>query len=153
MRNSGYRWNNCFFNSSLSSTVSDASFELGSALELVIERMTSETLAISYRKEGSEQGWPRPLLMALYRAVQEGLTNIHKHASAAHVNVWLQFSDKEARLRIVDDGIGFDLDQYTSGTGLRGLRERVAELEGLITIDSRPNEGTVLDIRIPRIEL
>ncbi|MEM7030814.1 MAG: ATP-binding protein [Chloroflexota bacterium] len=87
--------------------------------------------------------------MVLFRAMQEGLTNIHKHAAASRVNLWLQFSDEQAHLRIVDNGTGFDLSATTQGMGLVGVRERVATLGGTFAIDSRQNEGTVLDIIIP----
>ncbi|MEM7115235.1 MAG: sensor histidine kinase [Chloroflexota bacterium] len=124
-------------------------FDLMPAVELIIGRMKSDQLAITYRLDGDESNCPQSTRLALYRAVQEGLTNIHKHAAASHVNLWLQFSPRQARLRIIDDGIGFDLQQKTYGVGLKGVRERIAALGGKVTVDSRPTEGTVLDINIP----
>lgn len=124
-------------------------FDLMPAVELIVGRMKSDKLAITYRLDGDESNCPQSTRLALYRAIQEGLTNIHKHAGASHVNLWLQFSPRQARLRIVDDGIGFDLQQKTYGVGLKGVRERTAALGGKVTVDSRPTEGTVLDINIP----
>ena len=124
-------------------------FDLMPAVELIIGRMKSDKLAITYQLDGDESNCPQSTRLALYRAIQEGLTNIHKHAAASHVNLWLHFSPRQARLRIIDDGVGFDLQQKTYGVGLKGVRERIAALDGKFTVDSRPTEGTVLDINIP----
>ena len=128
----------------------DESFQFVPAIELLIERIATNELAISYQLDGDANAHSKSTRLAFFRAIQEGLTNIHKHASASQANLWLQFASNQARLRIIDDGIGFDLQQHTSGLGLRGVRERVENLGGCIQIESRPNEGTILDIQIPQ---
>ncbi len=125
-------------------------FELMPAVELLIGRIATDELAINYHLDGDETLYPQPTRLVFFRAIQEGLTNVYKHATASHVNLWLQFLPQQARLRIVDDGVGFDTKQQTSGTGLRGVQERVESLGGTVVIESRPDEGTVLDIILPQ---
>ena len=129
---------------------SDDNFALVPAIELLIGRISNDQLAISYNLEGDEALCPTPARIVFFRAVQEGLTNIYKHATASHVNLWLQFLPQKARLRIVDDGVGFDTQLRAEGSGLRGLRERIEALGGTVAIESHPNEGTVLDIILPQ---
>ena len=124
----------------------EETFNLKEAISLLIERFESEDLAISAAVDGDEIYWPQYLRQGLYRIVQEGLTNVHKHASASRVKIWLQFTSEKTRLRIIDDGIGFDLNQVSKGIGLPGMLERVESLGGTIDFDSREGEGTVIDI-------
>ncbi len=128
---------------------SDDQFELEPAIKLLIERFQTENLDIKFKVDGDESDYSQMSRMVLYRAVQEGLTNAHKHAAASRVSLWLQFKNEQAHLRIVDNGTGFNAEEQSRGMGLQGIRERVAKLGGSFTIDSRQSEGTVLDILIP----
>lgn len=127
----------------------DDTFALAPAIELLIGRMTNNQFDVNCHFDGDERLYPQPVRLVMFRAIQEGLTNIYKHASAAHVNLWLQFLPGQARLRLIDDGAGFDPLQTTDGNGLLGLRERVEALGGTLMIDSRLEEGTILDITLP----
>ena len=84
----------------------------------------------------------------LFRVVQESLTNIEKHARASRVQIRLIFHAGGLRLRIVDDGIGFDVPAIRvdprRGIGMRNMRERVESIGGSFTIDSRPGRTAVL---------
>ena len=90
---------------------------------------------------------------ALYRIVQEALTNVLKHAGASHVSVVLNRLDREVSAVIEDDGRGFDPEaqQAAGGTGLGllGMRERARQLGGRITVESTPGTGTTVFVRIP----
>lgn len=86
---------------------------------------------------------------ALYRIVQEGLTNIAKHASATNVQIRVGDERDRVFLEIVDDGHGFDLSQSPTGLGLVGIRERAKMLDGEFEIESRLETGT--RIRVSRI--
>lgn len=89
---------------------------------------------------------------ALYRIVQEGLTNIVRHAQAETASVVLESTDDKVLLIIEDDGQGFDIDSLTSQEehlGLHGIRERAALLNGTLVIESAPGLGTSLYIEIP----
>lgn len=88
--------------------------------------------------------------IALYRAVQEALTNVARHAEAARVEVALGSDAGEAFARVTDDGRGFEPERATAGgVGLRGMRERLELLGGRLTISAGPNGGTVLTAWVP----
>jgi PAS domain S-box-containing protein len=92
--------------------------------------------------------------LALYRIVQETLTNVARHAHAKRVEIEIRAGAAEFSLTVVDDGGGFDpsaLLHRSAGSrlGLIGIRERVAVLGGVLRIDSRPGAGTTVAVRIP----
>ncbi|MFZ5816098.1 MAG: HAMP domain-containing sensor histidine kinase [Bacillota bacterium] len=88
---------------------------------------------------------------ALFRIAQEALNNVAKHARASRVRVELSREPEGIRLRVADDGIGFDRRAGVSPTsvGLVGMQERVAALGGQIRVRSRPGEGTEVDVLLP----
>lgn len=92
---------------------------------------------------------PGETATALFRIAQESLTNVAKHARATQVHIRLHVDENHRRFSIRDDGCGFDPDSATSGLGLIGIRERVRMLGGRFTIDSKPGEGTRLEIELP----
>ena len=87
----------------------------------------------------------------LYRIVQEALTNIARHAQAGRVSVVLE-RRRDAVLVVEDDGIGFDVEKTMTSSerlGLRGMRERASVAGGTLAIETVPNQGTTLIVRIP----
>lgn len=106
-------------------------------------------------------GVPRPLPTAveivLYRVAQESLSNVAKHASATRAEITLSYSDSMARLRVQDNGAGFDVDKATTGTpsadgsgfGLGGMQQRVRSASGTFQIDSSPGAGTTVLVTVP----
>jgi len=87
---------------------------------------------------------------AIYRIVQEALTNIVKHASARSVSVVVAVAEGAVRTVVEDDGSGFDVDKIRQGAlGLVGMRERVALLGGRFDIQSAPGFGTTLVAELP----
>jgi signal transduction histidine kinase len=84
-----------------------------------------------------------------YRLVQEGLTNVVKHADAQQVQVRVTDVDDTVEILVRDDGRGFEGDAETQGFGLIGMRERVALVHGTLDVESAPGEGTTLRARIP----
>jgi PAS domain S-box-containing protein len=95
------------------------------------------------------------LVIACFRAVQEALTNVARHARARHVWIRLQQNDEFVELSIRDDGVGFDVAKALERTdngghlGLLGMKERVDMLGGTLHISSRPGHGTRIRISIP----
>lgn len=91
----------------------------------------------------------------VYRIVQEALNNTLKHAEAVTVYVILTFRGNEVVLVIEDDGCGFDLidekpaEERFGGHGLIGMKERASMLGGSLEIESRPDTGTTILVRIP----
>jgi signal transduction histidine kinase len=103
-------------------------------------------------------GAPRPLAPAaehaLYRAAQEGLTNMRKHAGATHATLTLDFTDPgRVRLTLLDNGRGAPASGTApagdGGYGLRGLGERLALLGGTLTAANRPERGFALSVEVP----
>ena len=97
------------------------------------------------------------MLAALYRVAQEGLTNVQKHAQARHVLLDVQLGAEEARLRLRDDGTGFDTGTLSTlavspdhGFGLQGLQERLELIRGQMNISSDPQLGTELTVTVPK---
>jgi signal transduction histidine kinase len=86
---------------------------------------------------------PPDTSQAFYRAAQEALENIVRHAEAKHINVELAFNENKLSLLVEDDGIGFNPHDLISDTyGLRGLQERADLIGGECEIVSQPGEGT-----------
>ena len=91
---------------------------------------------------------PPEVETALYRIIQEALTNAVKHAGATHVAISVDESDGVVRLTVTDDGMGFDPGAPRSGFGLAGMRERVELLGGELEVASSP-EGTRVTAALP----
>jgi signal transduction histidine kinase len=97
--------------------------------------------------------------LALYRIVQEALTNARKHAQATGVQLSLQVAEASIILEIEDDGIGFQVPESLSELaqhgcfGLVGIQERVWEMGGSLQIRSAPGEGTCLHISMPVVSV
>ncbi len=89
---------------------------------------------------------------ALYRCVQEALTNTARHASAQNTAVELIWDQESIRLRVADDGIGFDLDGVKNSRGcfgLQGMEERVFLLRGRMEINTSAGQGAEIVIAVP----
>jgi len=85
----------------------------------------------------------------VYRAIQEALTNCVRHARAHSITVNVTGHDAGLNVSVSDDGIGFDLALRRDGLGLRGLEERVKELDGDMTITSAIGQGTTITMHLP----
>lgn len=88
---------------------------------------------------------------AVFRIVQESLTNVSRHAGASRVAVTLVSTDRALDLRVSDDGQGFDLESEHSGYsyGLLGMSERARLIGGTLQVDSAPGAGTMVSINLP----
>ncbi|MGM0651465.1 MAG: histidine kinase [Bacillota bacterium] len=94
----------------------------------------------------------QPVETALYRCVQESLTNIARHANASNAKVTISKENGILKITICDDGIGFEVDKMVISSehiGLTGMKERIKLLNGTFRIDSVLNEGTTIIIKIP----
>jgi signal transduction histidine kinase len=92
---------------------------------------------------------PESYRLALYRATQEALTNVQKHAGASQVWLVLAFSDAAITLTVSDNGRGVIRGSEQTGFGLRGLRERAGQLGGDLYVEPRKGGGTELSFRLP----
>jgi two-component system, NarL family, sensor histidine kinase UhpB len=104
---------------------------------------------------GDFAGLDESLKLTVYRLIQEGLTNIYKHASARQVDIVLALNIPalggmdELLLRVADDGRGMDAAARTRGFGLSGMRERVELAGGTFLMRSAPGRGFLFEARIP----
>jgi len=98
---------------------------------------------------------PRELETACFRIAQESLTNVARHAQAVSVSVQLERSRERLLLTVMDDGVGFDIDELrkiataASALGLRGMEERALAVGGYIEIDSGSGRGTRIRATFP----
>ena len=88
---------------------------------------------------------------AAYFVAAEALTNVAKYSRATYARLAAEDCDGVLALEIADDGIGGAA--LANGTGLRGLSDRVAAIDGKLTVDSRPGEGTRVSLAIPYDEV
>jgi two-component system, NarL family, sensor kinase len=100
---------------------------------------------------GAPCGRLRPdVELALYRIVQEALTNVIKHSRASRVSVLITRKRDSVAAVVEDDGVGFSPDEARDGgLGLVGMRERIALLDGRLTVESEPERGTTLVAEVP----
>jgi signal transduction histidine kinase len=126
-------------------------FGLVAALERLTEAFTEQTgMRVDFHSALGEKRLPPEVETALYRVVQESLTNIVKHANARSVSISLARRDSAVAAVIEDDGGGFDQRVVREGgVGLLGMRERLALLDGRLEIESRPGAGTTLVAEVP----
>jgi signal transduction histidine kinase len=126
-------------------------FGLVAALERLAESFTEQTgIAIAFQSLLPSARLTPEIETALYRIVQESLTNIVKHAQAHSVSIVLGRKSDSVSVIVEDDGVGFDPDRTREGgLGLIGMRERVSLIGGRLTIESRPGAGTAFVAEVP----
>ncbi|MBD1379569.1 sensor histidine kinase [Metabacillus arenae] len=89
----------------------------------------------------------------LFRILQESVSNTLRHAKAESLDVLLIQRDNFIILRVVDDGIGFNIEEEKTGSyGLQNMYERAVELGGALKVVSLPKKGTRLEVRVPMIK-
>ncbi len=112
-------------------------------------------IPVDLTTHGFKDRLPSEIETALYRIVQEGLTNSAKHAHATQISVDLTEREGVAHVHLHDNGRGFDANAplkkpaNEGGLGLMGMRERVMLLDGQLQIASQPGQGTTIDVTIP----
>jgi signal transduction histidine kinase len=131
--------------------------EFTSSLTELVEHLQSDTCTVELNIGGEKDSFSEPVLLALYRAVQEGLTNVQRYAGASHIWIDLHFGEQEATLVLRDNGHGFDASSWRQvepgrdgGYGLQGLQERLELLGGGLQIESSLDQGTMLRVTLPK---
>ena len=128
---------------------------LVTAVESLLEGFSRRTgVGTTLAHEGLTERLPGEFEVAAYRIVQEGLTNISRHADARHVHVTLRRRPDALAIGIEDDGRGFDMSAQNgagvrSGLGLVGIEERAKGFGGTFRVDSAPWRGTRLKVEVP----
>jgi two-component system sensor histidine kinase UhpB len=124
--------------------------------QLALDHAQMRSIAVDVRAVGfGPERLPPTVETALYRVIQEALTNTAKHSGARAANVVLHRRRDGIQAIISDDGCGFDVEgtlrtpAARAQLGLHGMRERAALLGGTVTIESTPGEGTTIYVRVP----
>jgi signal transduction histidine kinase len=123
---------------------------LSDAVGRLAARCAEETgIEVTVVLEGTPRSLPPNEEVALLRAAQEALSNVRKHARAAHAHVVLRYGSDVTAVVVVDDGAGFDTAAVTDGFGLRGLHTRLEQVGGSASVSSRPGRGTTVEVSVP----
>jgi PAS domain S-box-containing protein len=125
---------------------------LGAAAEWLVQSTSQRYgVACDLRIDPSVAQLGEPHASALFRIMQESLTNVMRHARATRVQVQIERTEQALLLKISDDGIGMEPEarKKPKSFGLRGINERVLSLGGELDISSHPGAGTMLVARIP----
>jgi signal transduction histidine kinase len=119
-------------------------------LDQLLETVRSAGLPVEAVTEGTPRPLPPGVELTAYRVVQEGLTNVLKHAGGAHARATVRYEEDAIAVEVADDGRGAVVDPNgTPGHGLLGMRERVAVFDGTLETGARAGGGFVLRARIP----
>ena len=119
------------------------------ALAALARGLSGTDVDTTFEVIGEERELPRSVELVLYRAMQEGLTNVFRHASAHRVRTVLAFRDEGVTLEISDDGVGTPGGVPEGGFGLLALEERTEQLGGTLRAADRPEGGFSLHIELP----
>jgi signal transduction histidine kinase len=129
---------------------------IGAALSGLVERVRATsglpielTVELAFEAGHVASRHAPELEEAIYRIVQEALTNAVKHAGAQRVWIAVREQDGEVAIVVGDDGRGFDQDVAAKGFGLVGMRERTLLAQGTLELRSLPGEGTVVQVWLP----
>jgi PAS domain S-box-containing protein len=122
------------------------------ALLWYVQRYQAQTgIEVEFHHMGLKKRLPIEVETAVYRVVQEALTNVARHSGARHVTLQV-LSDGQVTMVIEDPGSGFDVERTLArhvSTGLSAMRERVELVGGEFTVDSSPTRGTIIIVDIP----
>jgi signal transduction histidine kinase len=126
-------------------------FGLPTALKAYVESACAKSGLQAQIAISAEQEFPKNIAIALFRVVQEGMTNIVRHAHAHTVRLELANEDRLCRLLLIDDGEGIDLahPSFRWSHGLTGTRQRVRALGGRFSLESERGRGTKLRVELP----
>jgi PAS domain S-box-containing protein len=125
---------------------------LVAALRQYLEAVSDEhNLVVQYETVGLDARFPADVETAVYRVVQEAVTNVVRHARATRVGVLLQRRGSELIALVEDNGVGFDPTavQQSGRLGLFGMRERTEMLGGRLVVESDVNAGTTILMEVP----
>jgi PAS domain S-box-containing protein len=118
-------------------------------------RLGESDVHVHVTERGQVRRLPPALETALFRTVQESISNIARHAGARHVRIEFQFGQEQIEIRVEDDGIGFDMAQVDAsrdprcGLGLVSMYERLSAVGGEFFLTSAPAQGTTIRLCAP----
>lgn len=129
---------------------------LGSALRWYASGFSERSgIKVKLNEYGEFGRLPKETEIALFRVVQEALTNIHRHSKSSAAAIRLERSGGKVRIAVKDEGVGMAQPSAAAewnsplGIGIAGMRERVQQLGGVFEIKSRPKRGTTVCVELP----
>jgi signal transduction histidine kinase len=123
---------------------------LDQAIRRQLERFAEESeISVTYHADEESVALPTVLEVVLLRMAQESLTNVRKHSQATEVTITLRVNENCVSMRVADNGVGFEQDDPVDGFGLRGMRNRAAQVGGKLTVHSG-EDGTAVELEVPR---
>ncbi|EGE54388.1 sensor histidine kinase [Streptococcus parauberis] len=122
---------------------------LTEGFHMIFKELTDKSdIEVVYRENISKI--PKSMEDNLFRIAQEFISNTLKHAKASRLEVYLNQSSNEVQLKMVDDGVGFDMDDVRElSYGLKNIEDRVDDLAGSVNLLSQKGKGVSMDIRLP----
>lgn len=120
---------------------------LPDALRALADDIRAGGIAAEFTVHGNQRPLSPPAELTLYRAAQEALTNVRKHAHASAVTMALEYGEATTKLTVRDNGVGSD--EANGGFGLVGVHERALLLNGQVSLRTAQGEGFVLEMEIP----
>ena len=114
---------------------------------MLVDQWRAAGLNANLHVSGSVRSLTPQTNLTLYRAAQEALTNVAKHANATLVDVRLNYGEDRIRLTIQDNGVGANNSE--GGFGLFGIRERVQLLNGAVRVSTEAKKGFTLAVEVP----
>ena len=122
---------------------------LNEAIDWICSDFTSLTgIPCLFKSDYTGEHISHEIKIDFFRICQEALSNVMNHADASSVKISLKETEKALSLSIVDDGKGFDIQTTMRGAGLSGIYNRVASINGRITIDGATGKGTHINIKV-----
>jgi signal transduction histidine kinase len=121
---------------------------LVSALRAHCRELSQHGIHVRFSAANVQNRLPSDIALCLFRVAQEALANVVQHSGVTDARVELSGGTNEIVLRVADGGRGFDPAGPSDGLGLTSMRERVRLLGGSITVNSRPNGGTVVEVQV-----
>jgi PAS domain S-box-containing protein len=125
-------------------------FGLVAALQWLLRRYSQQTnVSVDFQTTIEAERFPADAEIAVYRIVQEALTNVARHAQVSEATVRVAVAEGMLQVEIADRGVGFDPERVQFSVGVTGMRERAQVLGGRLTIVSAPGGGTRIAAELP----
>ena len=119
---------------------------------MILKELTDKSnIEVVYQKNIGQL--PKTIEDNIFRIAQEFISNTLKHAKATRLEVYLNQTETELQLKMIDDGIGFDMDEvHDLSYGLKNIEDRVDDMAGTVKFLSQKDKGVSMDIRLPLVK-
>lgn len=126
-----------------------SSFSIETSIRSLIKRVSADPLNVTLDMQGNHETLDQPTQLALYRVVQEALSNIVRHSASTRAQIICVIDDEQTKLTIADNGCGFTHGNIAETGGLLNMTRRIEQVGGTLDIDSN-SSGTSIIARVPR---